>query len=98
MNAMKMMPRPGAAEHHHPHARHGAVASLFRLFDGSLNWHPISTAPFNHDVEVRVAGDHGSRVIPFPCRQTTSGWINADLDVRIDMDPTAWRAWPEDRD
>jgi hypothetical protein len=73
------------------------LGGFFKLFDGSLNWHPVSTAPFNRDVQVRVAGDHGSSVIPFPCRQTTGGWINADLGVRIDVQPMEWRAWPEGR-
>jgi hypothetical protein len=89
------MPHFAATERHVPVAKRGAVSSLFRLFGGSPSWHPISTAPFNHDVQVRVSGDHGSQVIPFPCRQTTSGWINADLGVRIGIEPTEWRAWPE---
>jgi hypothetical protein len=86
-----------AAERSFPFVRDGALGRMLRLLDGSRNWHPISTAPFNHDLEVRVADDHAVRVIPFPCRQTTDGWINTDLGVHIDMEPSEWRDWPEER-
>lgn len=65
------------------------------LFDGSGKWHPISTAPFNRLLEVRIAGEHGTRRIPFPCRRDDSGWINADLGVRVEIDPIDWRVWPD---
>ncbi len=61
--------------------------------DGSRDWHPISTAPFNRDLELRVAGSSGPRSIPFPCRREADGWINADLGVRIELDPVEWRPW-----
>jgi hypothetical protein len=57
---------------------------LLRLVDGSRNWHPVSTAPFNRTVA------------PFPCRQSGDGWINADLGVRTKLRPAAWRPWPGD--
>ncbi len=65
------------------------------LLDSQRTWHPISTAPFNRDLEVCVAGDHGPRHIPFPCRRETDGWINADLGIRVELDPIDWRAWPD---
>jgi hypothetical protein len=68
---------------------------LLRLFAGAAGWHPPSTAPFNRDVEARVAGERGARVLPFPCRQTANGWINADLGVRVELELLAWRPWPE---
>jgi hypothetical protein len=75
---------------------HAAVGGLVRLFGGPPGWHPISTAPFNRDLQIRVIGDHGLQVIPFPCRQVTSGWINSDLGVRVELEPVEWRAWPKD--
>ena len=84
-----------AAERHLPEAQHGAVGALLSLVDGSRNWHPVSTAPFNRDVEVRIVDAKGLGVAPFPCRQTTSGWINADLYVRMELIPVAWRPWPK---
>jgi hypothetical protein len=68
---------------------------LLRLFGAASSWHPASTAPFNRAVEVRVGGDRGARVLPFPCRQTADGWINADLGVRVELELLAWRPWPE---
>jgi len=65
------------------------------LFGGSGKWHPISTAPFRRDLEVRIAGDHGLRRIPFPCRRDDHGWINADLGIRVELDPVDWRIWPD---
>ena len=55
-------------------------------FAGSHDWHPISTAPFNRVLEIRVAGDHGPRRIPFPCRRDNEGWINVDLGTRVELD------------
>jgi hypothetical protein len=57
-------------------------------------WHPISTAPNNHDLELKVLDGSSSVVLPFPCRRTNAGvWINADLDAGIDIEPTKWRPW-----
>ena len=52
-------------------------------------WHPISTAPTNHDLELKVLDRASSIILPFPCRRTTAGeWINADLETSIDIRPT----------
>ena len=52
-------------------------------------WHPISTAPANHDLESKVLDRASSIILPFPCRRTTAGeWINADLETSIDIRPT----------
>jgi hypothetical protein len=43
-------------------------------------WHPISTAPDNHDLELTVLDGGSSVVLPFPCRRTNTGqWVNTDL-------------------
>jgi len=48
-------------------------------------WHPISTAPNNQDLELKVLDGVSSVVLPFPCRRTNAGdWINADLETRGD--------------
>jgi hypothetical protein len=74
----------------HPHATGGLLGHL----NGSRDWHPITTAPFNHAIEARIQGPRGPQVLPFPCRQTAAGWINSDLDIRMEIEPLAWRAWP----
>jgi hypothetical protein len=57
-------------------------------------WHPISTAPNNHDLELKVLDGGSSVVLPFPCKRTNAGnWINADLEAAIDIRPTKWRPW-----
>jgi hypothetical protein len=57
-------------------------------------WHPISTAPTNHDLELKVLDGESSVVLPFPCKRTNGGkWINADLETGIDIRPTKWRPW-----
>ena len=57
-------------------------------------WHPISTAPNNQDLELKVLDGVSSVVLPFPCRRTNAGdWINADLETGIDIHPMKWRPW-----
>ena len=82
------------AERHFPAAIQGALGRVLNHLDGSTQWRLASTAPFNCDVQLCMSGDDGSHIIPFPCRQTDAGWINADLDVRLDIEPSEWRAWP----
>jgi hypothetical protein len=58
------------------------------------HWRPISTAPYNQDLEIRTLSENGSVAIPFPCRRTNaSDWINTDLGTRVYMRPVRWRIW-----
>ena len=77
-----------------PVARQGALGRVLKHFDGSTEWRLASTAPFSCGVELYMSGDDGWHIIPFPCRKTDAGWINADLDVRLNIEPSEWRAWP----
>jgi hypothetical protein len=56
-------------------------------------WRPISTAPYNRDLELRL--DEGSgKTAPFPCRHLNGGeWINVDLGTRMRIRPISWRVW-----
>jgi hypothetical protein len=57
-------------------------------------WHPISTAPANHDLELIVLDGASSVVLPFPCQRTnTAAWFNTDLRTIIHIQPTKWRPW-----
>jgi hypothetical protein len=57
-------------------------------------WHPISTAPCNRGVELRVREGKAISTLEFPCRQTNAGdWINCDFDTPINIQPIEWRAW-----
>ena len=67
-----------------------AFASYFRLHP----WHPISTAPCNRGVELRVREGRAISTLEFPCRQTNAGdWINCDFGTPINIQPVEWRAW-----
>jgi hypothetical protein len=57
-------------------------------------WHPISTAPCNRGVELRVRERTAISTLEFPCRQTNAGdWINCDFGTPINIQPVEWRAW-----
>ena len=58
------------------------------------HWHPISTAPCNQSLELRVAeGDH-MVTVQFPCCRTNDNeWINADLGTQVHLQPVQWRIW-----
>lgn len=63
----------------------------------SASWHPIATAPFERDIELAVveAGDVHALIVR--CRRTTQGWINAATGKPINVNPTHWREWPDQR-
>jgi hypothetical protein len=84
------------AERRMQFAEHGFTRKVLKFLDGARDWHSISTAPFNRDLEVCVIEHDRNRVVPYPCRQTRNGWINGDLDVRAKIEPTKWRSWPEE--
>jgi len=65
-------------------------ALQFRL----SHWRPISTAPCNQDVELRIVEERNVVPLQFPCRRMNAGeWINADLGTRIQIKPVEWRIW-----
>jgi hypothetical protein len=41
-----------------------------------MEWMPISTAPFDPDVEVASVG--AVHALSFRCRRTVNGWVNAE--------------------
>jgi len=59
------------------------------------NWQPISSAPFDHDLEVSVIEKGEVYPIIFPCRRASGGWIRASTGRPIFIDPTHWRTWSE---
>jgi len=66
----------------------------FALPFRSHPWHPISTAPCNRGIELRVRVGKAISTLEFPCRQTNAGdWINCDFGTPIDIQPVEWRAW-----
>jgi hypothetical protein len=61
-----------------------------------LQWKPISTAPFDRDLELAVVEDDGPHALVFPCRRILARWMDAETTKRVDVRPTHWRAWRAD--
>jgi len=63
----------------------------------SIRWHPISTAPYNQILELRVRQSKKFETLVYPCLHTnTDAWINVDLGTEIKIDPVEWRLWPRE--
>jgi hypothetical protein len=56
-------------------------------------WRPVSTAPFDCDLEVAVLDWEGAHALIFPCRRMLGGWFDAETKEQIDVEPTHWRSW-----
>jgi hypothetical protein len=56
-------------------------------------WQPISTAPFDRDLELAVIDQEGPHTLVFPCRRVLHGWISAHTRLQIEVRPTHWREW-----
>jgi hypothetical protein len=60
-----------------------------------MDWKPISSAPFDRDLELAVIGGDGLHALVFPCRRILGGWMKVGSKERIDVRPTHWRKWRE---
>jgi hypothetical protein len=58
-----------------------------------LVWQPVSTAPFDCDLELAVRDGGELHVLVFACRRILSGWAKAATKERICVNPTHWRRW-----
>jgi hypothetical protein len=56
-------------------------------------WQPISSAPYDLDLEHAVIDEDGPHALVFPCRRVLDGWINAETNWPINVHPTHWRPW-----
>jgi len=56
-------------------------------------WQPISSAPFDRNLELAVLDKDGVHALAFACWRVADGWINAATKRRIDVRPTHWREW-----
>ena len=68
-------------------------SALYKAF----MWQPISSAPFDRDLELAVVDKDEHHALVFPCRRISGGWMNAGSKKRIDVSPTHWREWVEKR-
>jgi len=56
-------------------------------------WHPITSAPFDRDLELAVVDREGVHALVFRCRRASDGWLDSGTRRRIDVTPTHWREW-----
>jgi hypothetical protein len=55
------------------------------------DWLLIASAPFDTAIEVAIIDRDGFRPVEFPVRRTEAGWVDANSNARLDIDPTHWR-------
>ncbi|RWB77481.1 MAG: hypothetical protein EOQ50_05335 [Mesorhizobium sp.] len=60
-------------------------------------WETILSAPFAHLLELAVLDEEGMHSLVFPCERTLLGWKHAITGMHIDIHPTHWRHWIEER-
>lgn len=62
---------------------------------GSTGWQPVATAPFDRDLELAVISGDEVHALVFACRRAFHGWIDAETEEPIDVEPTHWRTWTD---
>ena len=59
-------------------------------------WQPISTAPYDCDLELAILDHAGEHALVFPCRRAgTDTWVDVLTKKYIKVRPTHWREWSE---
>jgi hypothetical protein len=58
-----------------------------------IDWQPISTAPFDNDLQLSVIDKREFYALVFPCRRTEDGWVHAKSRKLVLVEPTHWRIW-----
>lgn len=58
-----------------------------------LKWQSISTAPFDHDLEIAVIEREQVHTLVFACRRVRDGWIKVQTNEHVMVSPTHWRSW-----
>jgi hypothetical protein len=61
----------------------------------SIMWQPITTAPFEEDLELAVLDSDGEHALVFPCRRVPGGWVKCGTRQWVSVQPTHWREWRE---
>jgi hypothetical protein len=64
--------------------------------DGGEKWIPITSAPVEQNLKVRLEDSMGRYVLLFPCKLIPGrGWINSWLETPLAGDPVDWCDWDE---
>lgn len=59
----------------------------------SMEWQPITSAPFDRDLELAVIEAGEVSALVFPCRRVLRGWVKAATSAPVNVHPTHWRDW-----
>ncbi len=62
------------------------------------NWHPIATAPLNTQVELSIYDEGEYHALTFPCLRDGEGWRDVRVSRPLQLEPTHWRIWDQNRD
>ena len=63
--------------------RHRGTGSSLNGSPKGDGWRPITSAPFDQDLELSVIEDNEVHALLFPCRRTARGWANASANRRF---------------
>lgn len=58
-----------------------------------MEWQPITTAPFDRDLQLAVIEGGEVNALVFPCRRVLRGWVKAKTAAPVNVHPTHWREW-----
>src|ERR1019366_6170328 len=75
----------------------GRDAAMTHVHSLPAEWLPVSIAPIDADLEVCVMDKHGIHVLVSPCRKDGTGWVDASNRKYVDIQPTHWRKWTDNR-
>jgi len=56
-------------------------------------WQSVATAPFDRNIELAVIRSSTPHAVAFPCRRILGGWMDAETNERVEVQPTHWREW-----
>ena len=63
--------------------------------DRQIRWQPVTSAPYDADLELAVINGTGTHAVVFPCRRGVYGWINAASGTSVELHPSHWREWDD---
>jgi hypothetical protein len=70
---------------------------MAEIHDMPDRWLPVSIAPKNAGLEVCVIDKRGIHALVYPVHKRGTVWVDATTKKRIDIEPTHWRKWNENR-
>jgi hypothetical protein len=67
-----------------------ALLNMTRNAFDNREWRPIGTCPSDEDVSLLVSDSKGEYRLPFQCKKTIEGWVNAKTGSLLAVEPTRW--------